>query len=143
MELAFNQVVDAFVAKLEEAPAVCNVILNSDDRPVADDVNEAVNVFFDVAQPQPLTISGAPIDWVTRVTVDCFARSKVLTGRKAPSELAKKVFERLAVDPTLGNDGWFIGYPSIETDTDAQSQRVGMIRLTYRVEHRTSANILE
>lgn len=143
MDLAFDQVVAAFVAKLEESPAVCGLIINSDDRPVGDDANEAVNVFFDVAQPQPLTINGAPIDWTTRVTVDCFARSKTLPARKAPSELAKKVFERLAVDPTLGNDGWFIGYPSIETDADAQSQRAGLIRLTYRVEHRTSANILE
>lgn len=143
MELAFDQVVAAFVAKLEELPAVCNTILNSDDRPIGDDVTEAVNVFFDVSQPQPLTINGAPIDWVTRITVDCFARSKTLPGRKAPSALAKKVFERLAVDPMLGNEDWYIGLPSIETDADAQSQRAGMMRLTYRVEHRTSANILE
>lgn len=143
MELAFDQVVAAFVAKLEESPAVCSLILNSDDRPVSDDVNEAVNVFFYVSQPQPLTINGAPIDWITRVIVDCFARSKTLPARKAPSQLAKKVYERLAIDPTLGNGDWFIGYPSIETDADVQSQRAGMMRLTYRVEHRTSANILE
>lgn len=143
MELAFDQVVAAFVAKLEESPAVCSLILNSDDRPVADDVSEAVNVFFDVSQPQPMAINGAPIHWITRITVDCFARSKTLPSRKAPSGLVKKVFERLAMDTTLGNDGWYIGLPSIETDVDAQSQRAGMMRLTYRVEHRTSANILE
>ena len=110
---------------------------------MSDDVQEAVNVFFDGAAPELIAIMGAPLDWKSRIVVDCFARSKTLSGAKAVGALMKRVFERLASDITLGHQEWYIGYPSIEQDTEAQGQRAGMMRLTYLVEHRTMNNNLE
>ncbi len=143
MDHAFDQIVAAFVAKLKEGTPVCANVYDSETRQMTDEVQEAVNVFFDGAAPELIAIMGAPLDWKTRIVVDCFARSKTLSGAKAVGALMKRVFERLASDITLGHQEWYIGYPSIEQDTEAQGQRAGMMRLTYLVEHRTTNNNLE
>lgn len=143
MDHAFDQIVAAFVAKLKESTPVCANVYDSETRQMTDEVQEAVNVFFDGAAPELIAIMGAPLDWKTRIVVDCFARSKTLSGAKAVGALMKRVFERLASDITLGHQEWYIGYPSIEQDTEAQGQRAGMMRLTYLVEHRTTNNNLE
>lgn len=143
MDHAFDQIVAAFVAKLKELTPVCANVYESETRQMADDVQEAVNVFFDGAAPELIAIMGAPLDWKTRIVVDCFARSKTLTGAKAVGPLMKRVFERLSSDITLGDKTWYIGYPTIEADSEAQGQRAGMMRLTYLVEHRTNNDILE
>lgn len=143
MDHVFDQVVAAFVAKLKESVPVCANVFESETRQMNDEVQEAVHVFFDGAVPELIAIMGAPLDWKTRIVVDCFARSKTLSGAKAVGPLMKRVFERLASDITLGKRDWYIGYPSIEQDADAQGQRAGMMRLTYLVEHRTTSDILE
>lgn len=144
MTSAFDQIVTAFVAKLSEATPVCAMVIEDEGRPIPEEAIEAVVVFYDGSGPPDAgVIQGAPLDWTSRIVVDCFARSKTTTGRKAVDALMQRVFERLAVDPSLGNQDRFIGYPSIDIETDMQSQRTGMARLTYLVSHRTSNNILE
>ncbi|MBX9870342.1 MAG: hypothetical protein K2X63_11120 [Burkholderiaceae bacterium] len=144
MPSAFDQIVSAFVAKLQEAPVVCDVIVEDEGRAVDEACQETVVVFYDgSSMPDMGVITGAPLDWTSRIVVDCFARSKTVTGRKAADALMKRVFERLATNPNLGNFEWFIGFPSIDVEIDLQAQRTGVARLTYFVQHRTRNNILE
>ena len=138
MSTAFNTIVQAFKTKLQETPAVCADVFVSRDRQVPDTVNEAVHIEFSSSVPNSGVIKGAPIDWQTKVTVDCMARSKTLSGPDAVDSLFRKVFERLAQDTTLGNSVVDIGYPVIESDYESNGQKTGLMRLTYQVEHRTS-----
>lgn len=138
MSTTFSNIVQAFKSKLEQAPAVCANVYVSRDRQVPDTVNEAIHIEFSSAVPRVAVIQGAPIDWVSKITVDCMARSKTLSGADAVDSLFKKVFERLASDTTLGSVVADIGYPVIESDYESNGQKTGLIRLTYQVEHRTT-----
>lgn len=144
MSSAFDQIVTAFVAKLQEAPAVCDVVIKNDGRAIDEACQEAVVVFYaGSSMPNRGVITGAPLDWTSRIVVDCFARSKTLSGAEAVDALMSRVFERLANNPNLGNSEWDIGAPSIDPDADLQAQRTGSAQLTYFVEHRTRNNTLE
>jgi hypothetical protein len=138
MTTAFSGVVAAFVAALEAAPAVCDTIDRARTRPVSDQVASAVNVQWDGAFPQRGAIHGAPVDWTTKVTVDCYASSVRDTGDVAVDPLLQKVYERLAADTTLGGVVTDVGVPAIEIEYTSEGKKSGWARLTYVVEHRTS-----
>lgn len=143
MSTIFSTIVQAFKTKLEQGPAVCANVYVARDRQVPDTVNEAIHIEFSSAVPRIGAIKGAPIDWITKVTVDCMARSKTLSGADAVDGLFKKVFERLASDTTLDNVVADIGYPVIESDYESNGQKTGLMRLTYQVEHRTTNSKLD
>lgn len=138
MTTAFNTIVKAFEAKLKESPAVCANVFVSRDRQVPETVQEAVHIEFSSAVPRTGVILNAPIDWVSKITVDCMAKSKTQSGPDAVDALFKKVFERLATDQSLGVAGLYIGFPIIESDFETHGQKAGQIRLTYEIEHRTN-----
>lgn len=143
MTTAFNSIVKAFEAKLKQAPAVCADIYVSRDRQVPESVLEAVHIEFAGSIPQAGAIAGAPIDWITKVNVDCLAKSKTLSGPDAVDALFKKVFERLAQDTTLAGLVADIGYPVIDSDFESNGLKTGFMRLTYQVEHRTTNMTLD
>jgi hypothetical protein len=140
---AFSLIAAAFVAALQTAPAVSAKVYRQRERPITSDDVTAVNVQFDGAVPTPGAIAGAPVDWRTRIMVECYARSASASGDVAVDELLKQVYARLAADSTLGGMVANIGEPMIEADCDALGQKTGMVRLTYVVEHRTSNFSLE
>ena len=138
MKTAFARVVDAVIAALSAAPAVCDVIDRARVRPVSDQYAQLVNVQWDGAIPDRGAIYGAPVDWTTRITVDCYASSVQDSGDIAVDSLLSAVYERLASDVTLGGVVEDMNVPGIEIDCTSESKKTGWVRLTYLVQHRTT-----
>lgn len=139
---AFETIVSAVIDALEADPPVSPLIMRAGTRPVPESADTAVNVFFDGAVPSRSTITGAPLDWTTRVAIELYARSSTTTGDLAVSNLMSAVFARLAADATLGGLVDDIGAPSVDPVYDSQGQKTGTYRLTYPVQHRTDNNTI-
>lgn len=142
---AFSAVVDAFKDALSVAPAVSTRVLRGRRRPIPESWTDAVNVYFDSAQPEPRAIFGAPVDWTAMVCVDGYAKTTDanLSGDEAVDMLLKSVYERLAADPTLGGKVIDIGDPIVEIEADDSAERTGWMRLKYPVQLRTANSLLE
>lgn len=138
MTTAFSAITGAFLVALSSAPAVSASIYRARDRELPEARGDAVNVVFEAAEPAPGAIAGAPVDWRTRIAVECYCRTSASSADLAMDPLLEKIFARLAADMTLGGLVDDIGYPAIEADYDSQGQKTGWMRLTYTVQHRTS-----
>lgn len=137
MSTAFSKVVSAVMATLLAQPRICNAVYRARTLVVADQDDEAVTVQWEQALPSESTIAGAPIDWTTRLTVECFARSLRESGDMAVDPLLERVFERLAADSTLGGIVDDLAIAGIEAENSTEGKKTGWIRLTYIAVHRT------
>ena len=140
---AFVDITAAFVAALVAAPAVSPNIFRARERVLAEEHVTAINVQFDGAIPYAGVMHGAPVDWRSKVTIECYARSTTTSGDLAVDPLLANVYTRMAQDTTLGDMVADIGYPIIEAENDAAGQKTGWIRMTYSVEHRTNNGTLD
>ena len=102
------QVYDAIVTALQAAPAVAGgriKTMRTTNRPMAEDVPSQVRVFIDQTQPRPLIGGGAPVDWSTRIRVECLARDVLgaspVAAFDAASLLAATVQQRVLEDAAL------------------------------------------
>lgn len=143
MTTVFNSLVKAFETKLKEAPAVCANIYVSRDRQVPEGVLEAVHIEFSSAVPVLGPMATEAIDWTTRITVDCLAKSTSQSGPDAVDQLFSKVYQRLVETPSLGLQDVFIGIPTVESDFESHGLKAGQIRMTFEVQHRTRNSSLE
>ena len=134
----FVDIVTAFITALSSTPAVSANIFRASDVAIPENATDAVNVVLEGSQPYEGAISGAPIDWTTKVVVQCYAKSLTQSGDQAVDPLLAKVFERLASNPTLSGKVAYIGVPALDTEYNAQGQKTGWIGLSYLVQHRTS-----
>lgn len=134
----FVDITAAFVATLAAAPAVSKNIFRARERVLAEEHITALNVQFDGAEPYAGAMHGAPVDWRSKITVECYARSSITSGDLAVDPLLAAAYARLAADTTLKGLVADIGYPQIEAENDSQGQKTGWIRMTYAVEHRTN-----
>lgn len=142
MSTAFSKVVSAVMAMLLANPPVCKSIYRARALAIPDQDEEAVSVQWDQGLPRAGTIAGAPIDWQTRISVDCYARSMRESGDVAVDPLLEKVYERLAADPTLGGMVDDLVIAGIEAENTAEGKKTGWVRLTYLAEHRTENSLL-
>jgi hypothetical protein len=135
----------AALAALQAAPAVCDTIYRSrpNGLPVPESVDQAINVQWDHATALPRAIAGAPIDWTTRLTVECYARSVRDSGDLAVDPLLAAVYERLAADSTLGGIVEDLNIVGIEAENTAEGKKTGWVRMTYLVQHQTQDSTLE
>lgn len=138
MSTAFSKVVSAVMAVMLAQPRICKGVYRARALAVGSQDDEAITVQCEHAIPAAATISGAPIDWSTRITVECFARSVKDSGDLAVDPLLERVFERLAADSTLGGmvDDFVIA--GIEFENSEDGKKTGWVRLTYIAVHRTS-----
>lgn len=143
MTTAFSKVVSAVIAVLGSSPAVCTTIYRARPDDMPDQVETAVNVFFDRALPQTGAIAGAPIDWISKINVECYARSLRDSGDVAVDPLLEAVYERLARNPTLGGAVDDLVINGIEAENTAEARKTGWVRLTYIAQHRTSNDSLD
>lgn len=143
MTTAFSGIAAKFVTTLSAAPAVSSNIFRQRERPFTAEMDDGVNVQFDAAMPSPGAINGAPVDWRTRISVECHSRSSTTSGDLAVDALVQTIYARMAADTTLGGLVDDIGVPLIEAECDALGQKTGMVRMTYMVLHRTSNLSLE
>lgn len=135
---AFSAIVGAIVDALSAAPEISRNIFRARERTLAESHVTAINVQWDGAMPNRGAIKGAPIDWQSKVTVECYARSTTQGGDLAVDPLMVAVYERLANDPTLGGLVSDIECVGIEAQNDSQGQKTGWVGITYSVSHRTS-----
>lgn len=143
MTTAFSAVVAAIVDKLKAAPAVCGAIYRARSTAISEQLDQAVSVQFERSVPTAGAIGGAPIDWSSVITVECFASSMQVTGDLAVDPLFKAVFARLAEDTTLGGLVGDLAVAGVEADYTAGGRNTGWMRLTYVAEHRTQNSTLE
>lgn len=137
MSTSFSKIVAAVVAQLEKQPPVCKSINRARTYAFPDQETEAVSVQFEQALPQRGTIAGAPIDWKTRITVECFARSVLESGDLAVDPLLERVVARLAVNPSLGGIVSDLELIGVEAENTAEGKKTGWVRLIYTADHRT------
>lgn len=142
MSTAFSKVVSAVMAALASEPAVCRAVYRARATAIPDQDDEAVSVQWDQGLPRAGVIARAPIDWQTRISVDCYARSTRESGDVAVDPLLEKVYERLAMDPTLGGMVDDLVIAGIEAENTAEGKKTGWVRLTYVAEHRTENSLL-
>ena len=134
----FVDIVTAFMTVLSGTPAVSDNIFRARDVAIPETAADAINVVWEGSQPYEGAISGAPIDWNTKVVVQCFAKSLTQSGDQAVDPLLASVYARLAANPTLSGKVAYIGAPVMDTEFDAQGQKTGWVSLSYVVQHRTS-----
>jgi len=137
MSTSFSKIVAAVVAQLETQPAVCKSINRARTYAFPEQETEAVSVQFEQALPQRGTIAGAPIDWSTRITVECYARSIHESGDLAVDPLLERVVARLAVNPSLGGIVSDLELIGVEAENTAEGKKTGWVRLIYTADHRT------
>jgi hypothetical protein len=138
MTTAFATITAGIVALLGAAPAVSPNIFRARDRQMAEEYATAINVQFDGGVPNPGAMKGAPVDWGSRFTVECYARTSTTSGDLAVDPLLEAVYEKIAADSTLGGLVMDIGSPLIEAEYGSEGQKTGWIRMTYPVLHRTA-----
>ena len=137
MSTAFFNIVSAVVAQLGAAPAVCKSIHRARTNVFPDQEAEAISVQFEQAVPAQGAIAGAPIDWTTRITVECYARSVIESGDVAVDPLLERVAGRLAADPSLGGIVGDLVLAGVEAENTAEGKKTGWVRLVYVADHRT------
>lgn len=148
MSTAFESLVTAFVSKLSANPAVCTYVeADADAEPLPAGRTASILVVLGNSQPQQLGgLQGNPVEWITQVTVKCFASANAASARPAAYALAGAAYARLAADPSLGlagSSGTFIGEPDIEPETDQAATRLACANLVYSVRHRTTSLTLD
>ncbi|MFC5548197.1 hypothetical protein [Massilia aerilata] len=142
MKTAFAQIVSAVIDALKAEPAVCDRIDRARAVPAPEQAEQAVSVQWETALPDLATIAGQPIDWKTRITVDCLARSLQQSGDLAVDDLVAAVAERLAQDTTLGGLVFDLRIAGLEAENSVEGKKTGWVRLTYIADHRTDNGIL-
>lgn len=143
MTTAFSKVVAAVVATLGATPEVCSTIYRARPNDLPDQVESAVNVYFETAFPETGAIAGAPVDWVSKICVECYARSLRDSGDVAVDPIFEAVYERLARNPTLGGVVDDLVIHAIQAENTAEAKKTGWVRLTYMARHRTSNDSLD
>jgi len=144
MTTAFSAIVAAVIEKLSEAPPVCDAkaIYRARCGAIPDQFDQAVSVQFERSTPIAAAISGAPIDWSSIITVECFARTVVESGDLAVDPLLEAVFARLAEDTTLGGLVGDLAIAGVEAENTAEGKKTGWVRITYVADHRTNNSTL-
>lgn len=138
MRTAFANVVSAVIAALEAQPPVCRAIYRARVMTVPDQDKLAISVQWEHSVPAGGTINGAPIDWATRLTVECYAGGTSESGDLAVDPLLKAVFERLAANSTLDGVVSDLQVIGVEAENTTDGKKTGWVRLTYIADHRTS-----
>jgi hypothetical protein len=137
---AFSRVVTAIVGALQAEPPVCDAEAIYRARPnvIPDQVGQAINVQWENALPSNGAINGAPVDWSTRISVECFARGTSDSGDLLVDPLLEAVYARLAQDSTLGGLVDQLECVGLEAENTSEGKKTGWVRLTYIAHHRTA-----
>jgi hypothetical protein len=138
----FVDITGAIIAALTAEPAVSSNIFRARDAALLASYATAVNVQWDAGTPDYGQVQGAPADWQSKYTIECYAKSSTLSGDLAVDPLLDAVFERLAADPTLGGMVAWLRMVHVEASCDSAGQKTGWVGMTYLVTHRTSADNL-
>lgn len=141
---AFSNITGALVQLMTAEPAIADVVYRARSRVIQQTITRAINVQFDGGMPQDGVINGAPINWTSKFSIECFARAAGAENNdEAVDRLLAEVYSRIAADRTLGGLVDYVGEPVLEADYSAEGERTGWIRMSYPVEHSTAQSTLE
>lgn len=144
MSTAFDDVVDAFKAVLQQNPAVCPVVESDQVDQIPEDVAQAVEVEWVGAVPQEAGIEGQPVEWNARVRVGLYARKSGSSARADAGTLLAAVFARLAANTDLGlGDAVYIYPPTLDASAARQGDRMAGVDMLYPVRVRTEGLTLD
>jgi hypothetical protein len=115
----------AFVAKLQQAPAVTTVVSRTRLRPLAAEVSESVVVRPHGAEPAEGDLpTGHPTSWTAVIDVECYKRAAAGTAPDAAVDaLITAVYARLMADPTLGGAVRWIQPAGLGYEYDAAAEQ--------------------
>lgn len=144
MKTSFSKVVSAVIAALAAEPPVCKAIYRARQTAIPTQDEQAIVVQWEQTMPAAGTLQGAPIDWSTRLSVECYARSTDPNdnGDQAVDPLLASVYERLAEQATLGGIVFDLNVAGIQVETAVDGGRTGWVRIVYDASHRTYGNNL-
>lgn len=142
--IAHSTIVNAMVALLRAAPALADGgVHRSRGRAAGEGISAMVVVRKEASQPQQGPILSHPIDWLTSVAVECYARGSASQAPdEAADELLLAVNDLIVADPTLGGLALDVQEPRLTWDTDEQDKQLGCSTAIYTVLHRTRARTL-
>jgi len=141
---AFSDITGALMRLLQAEPPIADVVYRARSRVIVQGVTRAINVQFDGGVPQAGVINGAPINWTSKFSIECFARvANAENNDEAVDPLLTAVYSRIAADRTLGGLVDYVGEPMVEAEYSAEGERTGWIRMSYPVEHVTEQSTLE
>ena len=139
----FVDITAAIMAVLNAAPAISDNVFRARDRAMAEEYSTAINVQVSDSTPFVVAINGAPIDWETTVTIECYAKSSTTSGDLAVDPILAAVFARVSANPSLnGTIGW-IEPKGFKFEFDSQGHKTGWVGMTYSAHHRTSNMTLD
>ena len=145
---AFDALIDVVLQLLSQAPAVTSGPIGEeiDIGNLGEDVTEAVSVSLVASDPQnPQVMTGAPVDWVSSIQIECYARrdARGAAGR-ASRALHAQVYARLMGNLQLGAalPGADLRQPAIRSDQQLLDTRTGVTAGIYPVLHRTVGSTL-
>lgn len=143
---AHDLIVRQVLNSLTAAPALAGGnVWEEELRPLPEGSTQAIVVRFESSRPDRGAILGAPIDWVSTLTVECHARvdNRSATLGRASRRLHGEVYARLMADPSLGGKVFDLQEPDLATDQAQLDTDLGCLIAQYPVLHRTQARTLE
>lgn len=142
---AHDLIVDRILTALLANPALAGgSVLEEDQPPMAEAQTQQIVVRFLGSSPDRGEIKGAPVDWRTRVGIECSARrdERTASGR-ASRALHELAHGRLMADATLAGAALDILPPEISVDQAREDTEIGTCIGVYEIWHRTQENTLE
>jgi hypothetical protein len=138
------QAMDAAIAMLNAAAPVLAdggvVDGPRQERPLPEQFNAQIYVSLDYAKPNRAELQGQPDDWLTRLRLECAARSTAaLRGPRASDALAVRVYALLACDPSLGGLAMDLIPVGLAWDAAGADTPLGVTQVLFDIKHRTPA----
>lgn len=134
----------AIVARLLESPALADgrVVANR-RRPMAQAVDAQVFVYLEDAVATRGEIRGAPINWRTRIRVECVARDVAgVNADDAADALQTRVAARLLVAPGLGGLALDTELQAMAWTEDEADNSLSACQAIYSVWHVTADRVI-
>lgn len=141
---AFPDLVAAVKAVLEADPPVSPLIWVNRKRTIPDEATSALVVRLVSSDPEEGAVEGAPVEWATDMTIECYAAGDDEEGvLQALHDLSAQAWSRLLADPTLGGRAMGIELGRMEWDSETTGESLGAQILNFTVLHQTAGGNLE
>lgn len=140
LHMAIRNAAHAVLAAAAPALADGGVHKGKRGRPVAEQFKRQVHVYLDASVPDRAQFSGQPDDWMTRLRIECCARTDAgagFDGETNADELAKECYALLTAEPSLGGLLMDLVPLGIAWDTEEADVQLAVTQLAFDAKHRT------
>lgn len=135
---AHSEIADYVVALLAAGLTVDGHVKRGRGKPLSENVQRAVRVSLESADPSPGPILYHPTDWATFLVVQHYGRAVgEAAGEKAADALFFDVNALIVADPDLGGRVMEVSDPRISWESDDADAKLGCVVAVYELKHRT------